>query len=163
MKKMIILLAAGLMMTAYSCKKIFDSSPKLPSETQTGKHTFGCYVNGELFVPSWGAAGFGAPSLRANYWKSSNRLTIGAYAKNDFLILRMNPEENNKKISAWVEYNDRIRHYENTGEVILTHFDLDNLVVSGTFACDIPKSDGTVIRITQGRFDIKMEDYNIRE
>ena len=40
---MALLLAAS----AHSCKK---EEPTLPPETQTGKNTFGCYVNGVLFL-----------------------------------------------------------------------------------------------------------------
>ena len=55
----------------------------------------------------------------------------------------------------------------NLGEFILTRLDLDNLIVSGTFAFEftIYDEEGNVIdtfKVTQGRFDIKMFDSNIR-
>ena len=156
----ITVLALILTASAYSCKKWFEPPPpKLPPETQEGKHTFGCYVNGALFVPEPGTAGDGNPSLRANYWRSSNRLDFDAYAKNGFLTFTVYPEENNKKIITWITYCDRVYTYKNTGEILFTRFDLENMIVSGTFTCETLHG----IRITQGRFDIKMYPYNIRE
>jgi len=147
-----------LIVTAHSCKQE-NPAPTLPPETQEGKHTFGCYVNGELFVPSWKAASFGYPSLQANYRISSNSLTIGASGLNGFFTLTVYPEENNKQIQAWITYNNRSRTYKDTGTIVLTRFDLDNLIVSGTFSCEIQY----FYSITQGRFDIKMYDHSIRE
>ena len=52
MKKLLnILLPLSLfwMLTASRCKK-----DVLPPETQDGKNTIGCYIDGELFVPGGG-------------------------------------------------------------------------------------------------------------
>lgn len=93
----IMLVAAG---SFCSCdkwinKKINEKLEKerttLPPETQTGANTFGCYVNGELFVRVSGSAGFGMPSLEAQYsdgvlkiWASGEK--VGKYGKINLTI-----------------------------------------------------------------------------
>ena len=46
--KRLLLLCLALLLLANECKK--ENYDTLPPETQEGKNTFGCYVNGELFV-----------------------------------------------------------------------------------------------------------------
>jgi len=153
----ITVVAILLIVTAHSCKQE-NPAPTLPPETQEGKHTFGCYVNGRLFVPVPGAAGFGSPFLISDYYLSTNSLTIIAYGRNEYFNLSiLNPEENIKKEIEGIIYSSY--RIQNTGEIIFTRFDLDNLIVSGTFSFEIKP----YYSITQGRFDIKMYNYNIRE
>ena len=140
----------------HSCE---ETEPTLPPETQTGAHTFGCYVNEELFVPQWGTAGLGASVLEAwlTTWSifPDTVLTISASNKNgDFILDVLYPVENQKKMFQRVCY--RSKKYDvfyeavETGEILLTRLDTVNMIVSGTFAFTIPS-----VHVTQGRFDIK--------
>ena len=49
-----------LLLIASSCKKE-SNKDKLPPATQTGENTFGCLVNGKVFVPK-GYDGTGRPN-----------------------------------------------------------------------------------------------------
>ena len=125
----------------------------LPPETQTGKNTFGCYVNGELFVASPGSVGWGYRHLEAAYYKNLDLLTIAASAKNGSIYFTFsNPEKNIKKNFQKITYTNSDNFYyegRNIGEVYLTVYDTINFIVSGTFKCNMPS-----VNITQGRFDV---------
>ncbi|MBA3675300.1 MAG: hypothetical protein H0W75_10180 [Chitinophagaceae bacterium] len=57
-------------LTAASCKKPgSDNTDQLPPETTTGAMTFGCKVNGEVFIP---LDGRGKPGLIAQYVNLGN-------------------------------------------------------------------------------------------
>jgi len=170
------LIATFLTFCAHSCEK-----PKpqrtLPPETQEGNNTFGCYVNEDLFFLVAGSAGFGNSILRANYLRSQNLLSIHAHGKfsdvrANINLYLSNPEENIKKELRniiLVDKEKRVNHgANNTGEIILTRFDPVNRIISGVFSFEIPYSHETkdsVIRVTQGRFDIRtvfiVENLNI--
>ncbi len=50
--------------TFSQCKKNKNEEPQLPPETTTGANTFGCKVNGKVFVPKDGR---GRPGLYVQY------------------------------------------------------------------------------------------------
>ena len=132
----------------------------LPPETQTGQHTFGCYVNGRLFVH--GNNGWNNPSREIEYDRATNVLTIYCRGKDEMgriTIKILNPEEKIKKSLASVEYSYWIEkelennisasyriEYQgaNIGEILLTRFDTLNIdrwgrgIVSGVFSGEIP-------------------------
>ena len=156
-------------LSAHSCEKE-KSEPTLPPETKEGKNSFGCYINDKLFRWQRGSAGFANPSLAANYKKSTQSLVISASSRTGSVRLRVLNPGVRKIIPQSVEYTTGRYTYEaqNTGEIFFTRFDLNNRIISGTFACEIQiyDDDGNVketIKFTQGRFDIKMRDYNIRD
>ena len=67
MKFIRITLPALLIATIFTfsqCKKNKDVEPQLPPETTTGAMTFGCKVNGKVFVPKDGR---GRPGLFVQY------------------------------------------------------------------------------------------------
>ena len=63
MKKSLLIFLVPLLL-ASSCKKNKDSTDQLPPETTTGAMTFGCKVNGKVFVPK---DGNGKPGLFVQY------------------------------------------------------------------------------------------------
>ena len=62
--KQLLLFALSFVLISNSCKKKKDEEPQLPPETTTGAYTFGCKVNGRVFVPR---SGGGRPGLFAQY------------------------------------------------------------------------------------------------
>jgi hypothetical protein len=64
-------LAAMLLLSVFGlaeCKKSGGSSgPVLPPITQTGANTFGCMVNGQVWLPHWPCSMFGAGSVQLDY------------------------------------------------------------------------------------------------
>jgi hypothetical protein len=180
MKTKILNLAAIMLFligSSSSCEK--ENFTTLPPETQTGANTFGCYVNGELFVAQRGYAPFGRYWLSATYSKTDKTLIIGGYGKAGTIGMSiLNPVE--KTISKISRAGCRINniHYEednifidetiDIGESYITRFDTIGMVASGTFSCKLRldttymKYDylqDTIMNITQGRFDIKILDY----
>lgn len=55
-----------MLLCAASCKKDKASEDQLPPATQTGANTFGCLVNGKVFVPK-GYDGTGRPNPHVQY------------------------------------------------------------------------------------------------
>ncbi|MCW3074373.1 MAG: hypothetical protein JWP69_1442 [Flaviaesturariibacter sp.] len=58
--KYVLIAVASLMLTSVSCKKDKDND-KLPPITQNGANTFGCLVNGKVWLPK-GYSTNGAPN-----------------------------------------------------------------------------------------------------
>ncbi|MCU0447511.1 MAG: hypothetical protein MUE85_21650 [Microscillaceae bacterium] len=58
-----------------TCKKK-NVEPKLPPETQVGANTFGCRVNGQVWVPS---GNDGTPNMLPYFSPSINTFAIGTY------------------------------------------------------------------------------------
>ena len=146
-----------------------EEPTELPPETQKGANTFGCLVNGELFVAQPHFVWFGQPYVHAVYFvdlKGNSGLTIKGSNSNGFIEFGLTNSESEKLITPSISYyQDNANRFQirNTGEVFLTKLDLENRIVSGTFEFEIPllKDDETVeeitVKITEGRFDIKLE------
>ena len=152
-----------LALMAHSCEK--EDLTKLPPETQEGKNTFGCYVNGELFVAQRGySTTFGAPYLYAEYMTRAKVLEIWAYGKKgkiSFNILKPNENLINTSFIVYAtineqgyqgynyfavydtitkEFNDVIGN-QKVGEINFTNFDTINEIVSGNFHCNMGTYD----------------------
>jgi len=164
-------------MLANQCKKeILDT---LPPETQEGKNTFGCYVDGELFVNAKGNPflSFAPPRLSATYDKKNNSFYIRAYSdKVDFISMRLNETEENipnpiSEAFFYIEKPEINKCWqfvgEEVGEIILTKLDTVNNIASGRFqfrvqahclysSNEMIASDNTIVSVTDGRFDVKL-------
>ncbi|MDR0728748.1 MAG: hypothetical protein LBF19_01310 [Prevotellaceae bacterium] len=133
----------------------------MPPETQEGKNTFGCYVNGELYSSDrlrW--LMFTTPPLEATYYQdyviviscssiSDNDVDKGTYTY--FHIALADPKENvemkleratvarkSNNTPSSVGFEDR-----NIDKIILTRFDTINRIVSGRFSFTLPAVSGT--------------------
>lgn len=161
----------GLLFTA-CCKK--DSPftptapPTLPPETQTGANTFGCMINGQLWLPKGG--GF-IPNFSKEY--TNNKIYIqaakadisptqyiginfGKVYKDTTLIIN---NYNNGIDFQHFNYGVNLSFYEpvngKTGEFHLKKLDTINHIMSGTFWFDaIDTTTNAVIEIRDGRFDL---------
>jgi hypothetical protein len=171
MKNLKFLQILILLVSLSSCSSCEEEEwTTLPPETQTGANTFGCYVNGELFVAE-GIVALGEPSPRAVYSRSNDGLGISGYWKQDrrYVYLYIyNPKEHSTNLELTIylrDYNSDIifdaKKEEITGKVYLTKFDTINKIVSGHFSnIKLYDPQENSILITQGRFDIKLEIYN---
>ncbi|WP_412468776.1 DUF6252 family protein [Pedobacter sp. KLB.chiD] len=173
---LICLIIAGL-----ACKKKSENPiDDLPPVTTTGANTFGCLVNGELFVPKVKSGPLGA--LQVNYDVNNGRSYLSISARNNensgsrdiLLLIRASVikqgenysltkrDQNNEK--SYGIYNSRgpkesFGTYFNTndqvtGNIKITYF--DQYVVSGTFWFDAISDGGEKVEIREGRFDIKL-------
>lgn len=158
---------------------------QLPPETQEGKHTFGCYIDGKLFVGgnlsnSW----IERDLLIANYVKSTDELNIYTHGKINnevqalvgFKIIHpmLDISQQFREMYYTAPDTSLLKCYCNSysgkssGELLLTKFDTINYIVSGRFnfivECDDPTACGFMqkdtIHISQGRFDLRMRIFD---
>lgn len=146
-----------------------EDEDELPPITMEGKNTFGCFVNGKLFITK---APIGQSGLHAEISTYPDTVGVIIYASNssvnkvlvisiyDSPTLQTGKSYDLTNPNFQVQYTD----YANTnsctyesvqnGFITLSKFDLSKSIVSGTFQFDIFGSNcKDSISITQGRFD----------
>jgi hypothetical protein len=166
------------MFTFSLCKKD-KYDPQLPPETTTGAMTFGCKVNGEVFVPR---DGDGRPGLFVEYaylgsgsgggwflnipavdYRSSLKRNINISTDSLLLTEGMIYEFKTTKGNARAFYTETASWGLNifpkidseTGSLHIKKFDQTNRVLAGTFFFVGTNSQGQKVNITEGRFDIR--------
>lgn len=173
------------MLTLNNCEKN-DPKEQLPPITQTGENTFGCLIDGTLFVPKgWKISiyGYDFPvSYLGSIDDSYDGITVRDFESSDSKrmdIKLYHLEQNgtgtftiNKSNCLGVHYtypsiNIRCRYngawycsIENGGTLTITRY--DNSIVSGTFSCTVVNRDDPTdrIEITEGRFDFDRSSIN---
>jgi hypothetical protein len=174
-----LLMLCGFLLVLSSCRK--DVS-QLPDETENGSNTFGAKVNGVNWAPS----GFGvvptAPVLEAWFTDGGNSLVINARnfsrspAETEFEILVRNINSTgtyplNESTAKYPNHTSSYGYYIERrftpreewitnaaagGRVIITRFDRNARVVSGTFEFNASHTNNTSapLTVTEGRFDV---------
>lgn len=168
--KYLVPFVAGLLLMGISDCDRKEPQPKtelekLPPPTQEGKYTFGCLVNGKAWVTE--------NSLDVSATYQFDFLNIGASVNNDFFIqtilfhiVSSNLTEGkyylNNNTTSLVEVLDGRTNceyitdgIENIGELNVTKFDRNKLIISGTFKFMLEASGCTRLEVTEGRFDLK--------
>ena len=157
-----------------------NPASELPPLTQEGKNTFGCKVNGEIWVPYYKCGGTGNPcgeiavdvyrtnistslplsfSIAVGQKKSDNSLTA-------FVIeTKMNQGifvVGNKIDSVIINYQKPVgqlyynyNYYSKVEKLEITKLDTVNKIIAGIFEFTLYKSVTDSIKITEGRFDLK--------
>ena len=180
--KQLILIVLSFILLSSSCRKNKSGNPvdQLPPETQIGANTFGCLVNGEVFKP--GGAQLSGGSLNCNYQfldkgyyfrlsaakqpsGSSTQTAVSLFTdslkiyQGEKLILKNRTKGNpyGQYLGIGNNINDWL--YETSasyiGELWIKKLDSINQIVSGTFWFDAVNSNGQMIEIREGRFDVK--------
>ena len=163
-----------------------DPKDQLPPITQTGENTFGCLIDGEVFVPKgWKISIYGY-DFPVTFWGSHddnyNGITVRDFESNDAKRMDINLyhlEQNgtgtftvdqsncldigyaNPSINIRCRYNGAwYCSTENSGTLSITRY--DNNIVSGTFSCTVINRDDPTdrIEITKGRFDFYRPSIN---
>jgi hypothetical protein len=127
----IIIFLSVTLCSCDSCKKEYLT--ELPPETQTGANTFGCYVNGRLFIAHRDYAPFGQYHIGAVYSNNLNTLSLyGIGELGPLSIGVINPKlEITMQMSAMRYITGSLIHnYEDIGTVYITKFDTINNIVS---------------------------------
>ena len=145
---------------------------QLPPITTTGAGTFGCKVNGKVWVAKSNKTGW--PPTYASISKQNNWLVriAGFILKDNTEDLTINLTYYNKNMDNYPLYlrddgynsglyiNVITNSFWRTdsltgGEITLTRFDTVSQIISGTFYFDcINKETNDTIHITDGRFDM---------
>lgn len=174
-------LLAFLTLPASHCRKNKSQNPidQLPPETQSGKNTFGCLIDGKVFLPK--GSPFAGPVMKAQYqyWNGKQGFSISASRSDGETVqsiaiggsnigsisagtFPLNTGKVDGKLSGTYNYvkvttlgnlysTDPIR----TGQINIKLFDSVNQIVSGTFWFDaIDSATGKMVQIRDGRFDL---------
>ncbi len=173
LKLISLLLLLTTVFTFSQCKKNKDT-PQLPPETTTGAMTFGCKINGEVFVPRDGRGKSGlfvqyvnlgsGPgggwhlNIPAIDWQSSSPLK-SLHIETDSLLLieGMNYSFNSLKGFPFAFY-DATNTYlasNDSGSLFIKKHDQIAHILSGTFSFKGTNSTGQTVDITEGLFDIR--------
>ncbi|HMI08554.1 MAG TPA: hypothetical protein VK528_13480 [Flavobacterium sp.] len=166
-----------------SCNDSDDDNPiaipsisQLPPETQTGANTFGCLIDGEVFIPG----------IQNNSYNCFYQLVDGEY----YFYVTANNKKNNvltgvtigteklpisqgqtlnlyeriagNAFGALSNLDDNTGIYQinststtNTGETNISKLDFTHNIVSGTFWFDVKDNQNVVHQIREGRFDMQ--------
>ena len=172
-KLFFIALLAIVLLSAAQCEKEKDLNT-LPPETQEGKNTFGCLIDGELYVK--GDAPWMHAQISAGYSKSRKSLNVSVYLHpNGYIYMDSFVQNINEQTPiALCYYSPHNGDYtcfcfggRDIGNITITKLDVENKIISGRFNFDglcsdiyfNPIGDSTIM-ITEGRFDIKLKVYD---
>jgi hypothetical protein len=181
-KKLLILLAlpiAALLVAACEMLTVGNKEDMrnvpLPPETQEGKNTFGCYVDGVSFVPETTVGGihplttlyrlrtgyFNIAGIDGSYYghELGNNTAGGLVSIHKKGVLScgeysLTPDCENDTCSTG-SYSYETWHLINSGELVIVKLDTVTKIISGRFY--FTTRDGN--KVTDGRFDAKYSDY----
>ncbi|TMU50428.1 hypothetical protein [Flagellimonas algicola] len=175
MKNLLVLV---FLATLTACNNDDNGTPDnpadaLPPATQTGEQTFGCLIDGEPFFPE---SGSNRPSAFYQFVRGAYTLGISA-GRNDgggenFVSIGLGALDiEGLEVTTYLLISEGLGNfsgrynlgggivlrarttYENPGTLTITNF--TDEIISGTFEFTVIDNDGTEIRITDGRFDLK--------
>ena len=159
-----------------ACKKDHPSKTeleKLPPATQTGANTFGCLLNGNLYIPGGGGVFENVLSVQYDPTFQGGNLSIRAkkiITGTQTISITLNGDSINtvgnyplllhSKFN--VVYSDQLgcafhTYYDSPilGYLDVRKFDNSNRIISGTFSFKVTTSTCGTIDGTDGRFDVK--------
>ncbi len=170
-----LLLGLLLAYALNSCSLFPEPDPTLPPITQNGAETFGCLVNGKVFVPK-GNSKYPAVVKIYNGWLNIFATRISGNEIGDQIGISIADVDKTgdyyfteKKLFRYFGQNCTagLDDIPINGKVVITKFErgedktnnLKWLIVSGTFEGTILPSTkcSDTIKITQGRFDLKLQ------
>ena len=167
MKKFQYLILLSSMSIALSACIKTHVEPNLPAATQTGAKTFGCRVNGKVWVaeapfPLHRLTSYyynGAICVRATLLKGNINQTIFIYRDSVFkpgtYILNNSAGDRHgdlHDLNSFCNYNtDSL----NTGILEMTRVDSINGIFSGRFRFRITVPGCGTVDVTEGRFDVR--------
>jgi hypothetical protein len=149
---------------------------QLPPITTEGKNTFGCLVNGEVWLPEVTPYLMFVYPLQSSYQnngfyiKATKRINNDIYQGLDIQIINLIIEQyyflnSTSALGNWGAYSDLYKDClyltdtTQVGSVEILKLDIPNKIISGTFEMTLYKSwsntDCDTIYITEGRFDVK--------
>ena len=169
MKQLQSILILATIFTFHSCNLFnMDNDPTLPDITQEGKGTFGCMIDGELFIPKGPdpTGGFrGNPHAKfievsgtlriiaqnTDTWSVNLSGSTGIFSEGEYEI-RNTGTVTNLLTSTCNKYLVDTTN----SSLIINYLETDLDIVSGVFSGQfINECDSTIIiQVTDGRFDL---------
>jgi hypothetical protein len=154
----------SLFVLSYSCEKQPEPEPEskevvMPPLTHTGANTFGCYIDGELFVANDGESIWSIPAVSGSFDEQENILLLQGtrYLEGIYLddiriqIVEVNEPGSYRLYSIGSELrgyvssgSDNCDYYydmSNYGHVELTFLDKSKNIISGTFSMNLINSE----------------------
>lgn len=165
-----ILVFVSILLWACSCED--DSLKQLPPATQEGKNTFGCLIDGEVFMANRGglfSSAIGVEYLAPDYFRTSGSGSLNSCEDDDVshIYLYINDSSiisigdiiylgsNFRKSGSVIKCGTEFKTFnEYSGELEITKLDTLNKIISGTYWFDAKSEEGEVVEIRDGRFDI---------
>ncbi|TRX72186.1 DUF6252 family protein [Carboxylicivirga sp. M1479] len=169
----------GIILMGSGCEED-DKKPELPPITQSGENTFGCLVDGEVWLPKKGMITT-PPFSVSNYQYDDGRWLIIANNLKQSIYFYMCQDSllkgsttflieslDNCSTASFYDESEESRESKKyrtdgdafNGQLIITRFDLEELIIAGTFYFDAINDNGNVVKIREGRFDLKFPNYN---
>lgn len=159
---LLLIFFAGIFMSCEKSSTGTNKMPLLPDETQNGANTFGCIVNGIVWLPSGNqeipAASFDYSTpptivIRANNITRKQSFEISL--QHDFSITSyiLNDTLPGQIIKFSYGGTDYLCDSVKSGNLTLTKFDAENRIISGVFYFDAV-ADTMRYDIRLGRFDL---------
>jgi hypothetical protein len=167
-------LLALTLLALNGCKKK-DPAPQLPPETTTGAMTFGCKIDGRVFVPrnsfsktglyvqyvnlGSGKGGGYFLNIPATDWES--KVIDAVRITTDSLLVEEGKTYAFKttKGNAHAAYDSGPEYQkldQDPGELTITRFDRAQRILSGRFHfVGTDQATGQQVRVTDGRFDVR--------
>ena len=148
-----------------------SSKPILPAETQVGKNTLGCLLNGEVWLPYVPPNFSGVYAISVDYdngyfyikgTRSNNNFSDAIlisknkiYSTGNFVLSE--PEKGNYARYLNLSKNcDESTDSNNLGQLTISRFDTINGIFSGKFNFTVQSKECGILKITEGRFDLKL-------
>ncbi len=152
---LLLLAFSFLLFSGMQCKKTTETIKEevLPAETQTGKQTFGCLVNGVIWLPKsqslrpglTASIQFDILSIRAFKGKEAISLTLRNFKTADNYSLA---NDDNGYGNGEIDYKCE------EGLITITKYDKQLNIISGTFNFNAKDKAGNIINVKDGRFDL---------
>ena len=161
-----------------TCKKNNTPPTNLPPATQIGANTFGCKINGEVWVPysPCASSAFPCDEMHMDFLHANPNsilpisFTLAMQRQKDnktsyfhiFNIDLLFPPHNyfhstgNIYDSLDIEYNTTYHSHYGPGQFEITKLDTINKIISGVFNFKLYYESDS-ISVTDGRFDFKIE------
>ena len=182
-KTILLVILSPVFLLNAKCKKDKPDPPAvLPPITQEGKNTFGCKVNGEVWVPYYKCGGTGNPcgeiavdvypliiqnklpvqidinigkrdkDNSQSYFQISTPINTGIFTIGD----KVDSIAFKYVKPGSIEYRE-IPGMDSNNNFIITKLDTTNKIISGTFEATLYASATDSVKITEGRFDLKFQ------
>lgn len=171
MKLLKLLLLTIILGSLSSCEKSVKSDPDaLPNESQTGAIMFACRMNGTKWVPAKkmdidGSFDGDVVRIKGSVFFSDFFEGLDIEIKNPgtsktFLLDGSDGEgvvffSSNRNCFDGPTGYGLGQARSSVGTLVLTKFDTEKKIISGTFSCQIPTDRCGVLKVTEGRFDIR--------